>query len=310
VNPLVKDVHVQTALPNFSRRRSNHAFVGTRVAPLMRVTKETDKFFTFGDEHFRIPPTHQGERGLANEVDYSLSTDSYTIKAHGLRIFVPDRMIRNADNPLNPIRNATMHVQAQLDLSLEDAIATLMATSGNFGDTTTLTGSNLWSDASSDPVGDMQTAVESVKNLAMVMPNWMLIGNAVWPEVRHHPQILDRIKYQGTNRAPAQVSLAAVSELMEIPNVFVGPARKRTDNEGAASEVLANVWDDDVFIGYSLPNVRPEEYSWAKVFHTTRGVRRYRDEAKGQGGVWVEVNFNYIIKVVAANAAYAIYNAV
>tara|TARA_Y100000310_G_scaffold260401_1_gene269311 strand:- start:838 stop:1776 length:939 start_codon:yes stop_codon:yes gene_type:complete len=312
MNPKVSDVHLAAAMSGFSVMRGQHRFVGNLLLPMMRVNKTTDKFFTDGDEHFFLHPTEMGETGVANEIDYTLSNTTYVTIGHGLRAFVSDEVVREADQPLRPERRANRLLEMAMAITLEQDIATVMGTGGNYasGHTTTLSGTNLWTDdANSDPIGDIDTGIKTVSDNNMERPNVMVIGNAVWNTLKNHSQLIERVKYQGSRQDIARVDLAAISDLFGIPTVVVGHARKFTHNEGG-TETLANIWDDDVFITFT-EGPRPESAAFGKVFWNISQTDRYRQRDKGlMGGTYIQRVMKRVITVTKSTGAYAILNAV
>src|SRR3990167_382976 len=127
-NPKVTDVHNAGTIPTFSLRKGQLPLVGALLAPLVPVSKETDKFYVHGQEHLKVKGDFQGNDGYANQLDWTLSTDSYVIEAHGLSKFISDRAVRNQDNPLNLVEDAQFELEQSMALNLEDAVTTMAAT--------------------------------------------------------------------------------------------------------------------------------------------------------------------------------------
>ena len=81
------DVHIDQALTNLAIGYSNEGnFVGPSLFPVLTVQKDSDKYFTFGNECFG----HGQESDLLwndgtdlNVLDYTIGTETYTCKQHG-----------------------------------------------------------------------------------------------------------------------------------------------------------------------------------------------------------------------------------
>ena len=80
------------------------------------------------------------------------------------------------------------------------------------------------------------------------------MGAIVWRRLKHHPDLVDRIKGGATSGAPALVTRNLLAQVLEIDEVLVGRASYRTSVERAATTVLARIFDDDALFLYANPS--------------------------------------------------------
>jgi len=190
-------------------------------------------------------------------------------------------------------------------------ISTLTTTAGNYGNSykATLSGGDQWdSYSTSDPLANIETG----RAACFMPPNVCLMGPEVWLELKHHPQILARISGGSTNASPAMVTKELVAELFEVDKLIVGDAKYNSSNK-AQTASYSYVWGKDVVLAYVEDQPSLDGVSAWKSFRYRQlstdalyQVRTYRDEAKGGGGEWIEVETSYDEVAVCSDVAYLI----
>lgn len=235
--PSRQDVHINRPLTNIAIAYRNDGFVGADyLFPVIPVQKQSDLYFIFQKgAWFRDVVAKRAPGTRAKEVDYFLSTGSYLCEEYALSDVIPDEVRENADNPLRPDREAVELVTDLLQLSQEVRIANLVTTAANWSSSATPT--TKWDQASSDPLGDVETGIETIVSLIAREPNKAVMGRQVWTHLKNHQDLLDRIKY--TERGIITVPM--LQGLFGIPSIKVGNALKNTAQEGQADN-LQFVW--------------------------------------------------------------------
>jgi len=310
--PLHSEVHIDRPLSNFAVEYVNAALIAEGICPVVRVGNKSDKYATFEKkDRFTIPETIRGPKDYANEVDWSVGAGNYACIDRALRDFLSDALVANCDPGIDPRRRTTEFLTDLLLLDREVAIMTLVTTYGNYGSgyRVALTGGDRWDvPATSDPLANVETA----KAACFVPPNVCLMGADVWSALKQHPQILNRISGGASNSSPAMVTPQLVAELFEVDRVLIGRAKRNTANKGQTAS-FAYVWGKDVVLAYVAETPSLQDMSAFKTFRwnqmsTAVGyqVRSYRDEGKGGGGEWIEVETSDSIAAVCTDAAYLI----
>ena len=143
--PTANDVHIDAILTNISVAyiQDQNAFVASKVFPTIPVEKQSDKYFVytkgdwFRDEaQLRAPATESAGSG------YNLTTATYNTQVYAFHKDVDDQVRANADNPLNPDRDATAFITQRMLLRQEIQWASEFFTTGIWA--TDSTPSNLW----------------------------------------------------------------------------------------------------------------------------------------------------------------------
>lgn len=263
--PDVGDVHVNALLTNVSIAHMNaeEHYVADGVFPLVPVEKQSDVYAVYqrGD-FFQGSEDAQAMRGLlrapgtrAPVAGYAIDTsNSYRCDNFAIGVEVPDELRGNADAVFDLDREATiLATQIQL-IRRERAFSADFMTTGVWGtDVVGTTNFVKWSDyGGSDPFTDLEDALDSVEGKTGRRPNKLVMGAIVWRRLKHHPDLVDRIKGGATTGNPAIVQRQLLAQILEIDEILIGRASYRSSAEGA-SLTMARIMDDDALLLYVTP---------------------------------------------------------
>lgn len=226
-----RDVHVDRPLTNFSvaHFQDTSEFVGHRFFPSIPVNFASDEYDFYPSGYFnRIHNTKRAEEGVANSIGYKVTKKNYSCGEDALRTFISDRKRANCDSQRKLDQEATELVTRAILLGKEQEFVDTFLQPGQW--TTNWTGVTgtpaanqflKWSDTASDPVKDMGNLQVEMIRVGKRKPNKMLITLDVWNILRNHPDILERIKYTGSNNDPAKINMRAVAALFEVDTIEV-----------------------------------------------------------------------------------------
>jgi len=263
-----RDLHVDRLLSQMAIGYAENSMIAGTIAPVVPVDKQGDIYSIFSRaDAFRTEEDKRSPGTEANKITRTISSDNYYAQNYALKypITLEDR--ENADPVFrqNLWNNAAEYVTDKLMLSWEVRVAALVNATANVGSSAGV--ASEWdASASSDPIGDITTALDNVHDLTGQRPNRLVFGLDAWRSLRRNDQILDRV-YGSTNPQPF-ATRAQVANLLEVPNIHVGEAFRNTANE-AQAETLAKVWGDNVLCAYTPDNPsrdRPSfmySYRWA-----------------------------------------------
>jgi len=309
--PTTNDVHVDAILTNISVAyiQDQGNFIANRVFPSLPVEKQSDKYFKytkgdwFRDEaQLRAPSTESAGSG------YSLSTDTYSTSVYAFHKDVDDQVRANADNPLNPDRDATTFVTQRMLLRQEIDWNTNYFTTGIW-DTDVVGGSDftVWSNyTSSDPIEDIETGKSTMLTNTGFMPNTLVLGYDVFRQLRHHPDIVDRIKYT-SSEVPAE---GILSRLFGVDRVLVTRGIKNSGAEGAADS-FAQIHGKNAALYYVAPSpglLTPSagyQFAWRGVsdgMGQNIGISRFRMPELRADRIEAQMAWDY--KVVSTDLGY------
>jgi len=292
--PTKGSVHIDRAMTNISVAYRNENYIATTIFPNVPVVHQSDKYFVFTKaDWFRneAGPRAPGTRGP--EVEYTLSSSTYACKPVSATKVVPDEMVDNADQPLQPRRDATEFATDKVLLYLEVDVAanvfgdSLWSASGARSGTS---GSLYWDNEASDPLGDIEKARETLVGTIGREPNVMVMGRQVWTSLTNHPDLLDRVKY--TERGI--VTPESARQMFQVDRMLIGNPIYTTAQEGATT-TYSYIWGKYVWVGWVPPNaglmVPAAGYvlSWK-----TRTVENFRREEEKCNAIRCEMNYDVV----------------
>jgi len=306
--PTSSQVHVDAILTNISVAyfQQNTNFIATRVFPVVPVSKQSDKFFTYTkNDWFRDEAQRRADATESAGGGYNLSTDSYQADVYAFHKDIGDQTRANADAPINVDREAAEFVTSRIALKMETQFVSNFFTTSIWGTDSTPT--NLWSDyTSSDPIGDIETGKRTILSTTGYEPNTLVLGYDTFIQLKNHPDLVDRIKYTSSNVLTEDV----MASLFGVPRVMVAKSVKATNNEGATGAYAFN-YGKNALLTYAAPSaglLQPSGgyiMSWTGVsggLGQTVGVSRMRMEQFKADRIEAEVAFD--MKVIGTDLGY------
>lgn len=295
------DVHVPAALPNYAAGYRLADGVADLAAPPVLVAKASDKYNTWDKENAfqRVQVAASSSGASVQEVNPALSRDTYSTVEYALGSFVPTNVQSNADAPLNPLKAAVRRVMNAIYLEREIRVASLLTTAGNWDSALvqTLNSGTKWNGgASSDPIKDLQTAIQN---------SYMPVTGIILPEpvlfaFQRNPNVQKYFAYKDSS-APLP-SASQLSAILQLPPIHVAKMKY------LASGSLSYVWGGDAVLLHSPaanPPADQEDVATAYTFRWNGGetndgvmtagflVRTYFDNRRGgRGGTMTVVVHN------------------
>lgn len=269
--PDVGDLHVNALLTEMSIAHMNKQehYVADRVFPPVGVDKQSDVYAVYqrgdffqGSENavemnslLRAPGARAAVAGYTVDLTNSFRCDNFAVGVE-----VVDELRGNADSVFNLDKEAAILGSEIQQIRRERAFSTdFMATSKwstvtSSGDKAGTTDFVKWSDyGGSDPFTDLEDGLDNVEGNTGVRPNKLVMGAIVWRRLKHHPDLVDRIKGGATPGGPALVQRQLLASILEIDEVLVARASYRSSVEGLTL-TMARVIDDDALLLFTNPS--------------------------------------------------------
>jgi hypothetical protein len=315
---------IQPQLTAVTLAYRNQQFIADAVLPRVPVLSSSFKWsqFTLADG-FTIPDTRVGRKSAPNEIDWTASEQTSSTVDYALDDRIPQSDIDAAASapavanarPLDPRMRSTELLSELIALDREKRVADLMFTLGTYpsANRTTLSGTSQWSDkAASDPI----TAILNALDVPLYRPNVLVLGRAVWTQLRQHPKVTAAIYPVGGNAGAgaAPVSRQALADVLELDEVIVGEGWVNSAKPGQ-TPTMVRLWGKHAALIYRAPVVASPTSSMTFGFTAQYGTRIAgtieRDASVGmRGGERVRVGES-VKEVIAANdVGYFFQNAV
>lgn len=238
VNPLLTDVSVAYA---------NKNLIAEQIFPVVTVTKETGEYFVVDRENNRTPSdARRADLGRANRVDNNMTTQSYSLEERSLETPITDRVMRNYSDPFDPKKNATTLVSGKLELLKEKEIRDTILNSGAPG----LDENGSWSTASTDILGHIRTAKNSILQNTNEEANTLIIGKPALDELLKNTALTEAIKY--TQAVTESALVSALQNYFDIERVLIGKGVENVAKEGQANS-MSFIWGEEAIVAYVAP---------------------------------------------------------
>lgn len=318
--PSVQKVHIDKALTNISIGYSNDQFIANKVFPSIKVEKQSDRYYVYGMERFRVVPDLRAPGTIANEIDWTLSDDTYFCEGHALRHGIPDEVERNADQEFDLKAEATELLTEMILLNKEIDAANKVLNPNNYHPNLTVTlgqpgGPAKWSNyKDSNPVKDVFTAKQILHKTAGVRPNTLIMSEQVLNVLKLHPVLLEIIN----NVERGIVTEELIKAAFGIDNILVGSALRSDANPGQVLpgqvENLDYIWGNSVVLAYINPRPGRKRVSLGYTFEWDKDgmgavqVRQWWEE--GPKCTYVEAEYWYSQQIVSNVAAFLFNDAV
>ena len=303
--PPLSSMHVDAVLTNLSIKYRNDEMIWPLIMPVVKMNKRSDIFFTYNKaDSFKAVDDSMGPTGLANEVDWGVANDNYSVKDHGLGDWIPQAMIEEADNPLQPEVDTNDFLNLCLDVAQEKRVADKIFAAATYpvGNKVQLAGNDQWGQSSDDPIADVETAIESCFQRA----NTLVFGLDAWIIFRKLPEIVTSIKAMaGVTLDSGRVSAADVAAFFEVDRVLIGRSRYNTAKPGQAAS-YSRLWGKHMAALHvaKAPGVKTITFG-VTVSEMLRTTYRDFDGKRGtKGSHYIRPAWNSDEKIVASDCCY------
>jgi len=233
-SPTLRQAHIDRPLTNMSiaYMQSTDQFVFNKVFPFCSVEKESDRYYVFDIETFMRGRARRRADGTESAGGgYKLSSDSYDLgDPFAFHKDVTQRERDNADNPLDPDRNATDFVTQNILITAEEEWVGKNFVPGVWGtDEIGDTDTPRWDDyTTSNPVDVVANARLKIWSQTGYKPNTFTVHPTVHERLKNHPLILDRTEGE-------VIDEKVLAKLFEVERYLIAGAVHRTGAEGSSA---------------------------------------------------------------------------
>lgn len=315
-NPTRADVHINTALTDYSTKYANDrtGFGADLIAPAVGSSKSTGYYWKYlkGDM-FRDEMKLRGEGGDIPMAGYRLDKALYGVDVWSVGKPIDDQVEDNTDEPIDNDSDAAEFLTDLELIRRERAMAAVAFVDSVWS--TDITGNTSasaygsstvaqWDDDNASPLEDIAYYREYMKLRTGLFPNVLAIGLPVWTKLKNNASILARITGGSNNGSPAMVTKEMVAGLMELDEIVVLSSVHNTDEETAAGAFTGSfiVGKEGLLMhrnpmpGWKKPTAL-RTITWQRPGCDARGTRilRWPDFKPHVDVVEMESNFRHVV---------------
>lgn len=317
--PNVQRVHLDRALTNISIGYSNESYIADQIFKPVSVAKQSDKYYVYGMESFRLHNDLRSPGTEANEIDWTFSNDQYYTEGHALRTAIADEVQLNADEVFNMEADGTQLVMDGILQNKEYDAANTLLNPANYHAKLKVTmgqagAPKKWSDADSDPRLDIAKAKAEMHKVAGLRPNTLIISEPVLNILLLHPKLAAMVQYVQT----PVLTLEQLKMLLGVQNIIVGSAMFSSQNQGQVQagsiEPLGYIWGTSAVLAYIAPSPGKKtvslgySFNWSAAGNGTIQTRKWYET--GRKATVIETEYFYAHKMISNVAAFLFADAV
>lgn len=298
-----------------------HTLIADQVLPRVDVLQEQFKWTSYPlAEGFTYPETEVGRKGRVNQVEFTGTEQTGSTTDHGLEAPVPNSDIKVAAaaraqgrSVYDPEARAAEGVTNLLQLAREVRVAGIVHNLNTYAATrrVTLAGGAQFSDyANSSPIEVFRAGFEGT---LVYRPNTMVMGRAVWSKLSSHPDLVNAVRGNLTNKGILTPDeFVALFSGDGLKKLLIGEPMVNLAKKGQTAQ-LAQVWGKHVAMLHVDPTANTDQgitFGMTAQFGS-KIAGRIEDEDVGlEGGVRIRVGEKVRELVVAQDVGYFIQNAV
>ncbi len=301
--PTLNDIHVDPALTDFSVAyfQEPGKYIAPQIFPAVMVAQQSAKYFKYDkNELLRSDATLRGRATESAVRNYTLSTDSYNAERWSVAIDVDEESVANSDAALDAEQDAarvtTQDIRTRMDIQWGAAAFT----TGIWGTETTAT----WSGTTGDPIGDIAGGIKTMLQETGFRPNTLVLGAESWYSgLWQNAAVVARLP----NDAAKIVTTDFISNMFDIPRVFILDSVQVTADEGTTGATPAFIHADHALLAYVDPGAGLREptagktFIWSGLVGGGEGIRTKRLEIPLKSATRVETDAAFDFKIVASD---------
>jgi len=210
----------------------NQAMIADEVLPRMDVGASEFKYPSYDlDKGFTVVKDDVGRTSPPNELTWRSTQVTGSLLDHGLIHKIPERDYTNlpegrTKDSLNAEAVEALQDQILLNREVRAAAIVFATTSYASGHSTTLSGTNQWSHASSNPI----TAISAAMDAGIMPYNVLVLGQEVATKLRQNPVIVKA--FNGSTGDSGIVPLDFIRNLFGLEKILVGQGWVNTAKKG------------------------------------------------------------------------------
>jgi hypothetical protein len=320
----IQRVHQPAFLNQFSIGIEPTGLIADRIAPVIPVTKQSDKYRIFGKNVLlnRTGGADWSPGAIPNAIESRWSDDLYFAKLYKLRHPLYDAELTNSDEDLDLRLQYTEETVIAMQILREARVVSLFTTSTNYsaGNVITKAGGQEWNTVPANVLTDLDSAITKAKTgslkgtgeLSVIIPDQVFDRS-----IKRNANVTAAMAVD-TNRVAIPELLQALLGVKEviIANTQVVAAGPETpDADVITGYTTTNLWLDNVWVGYigAGQNRRAPTFARSFTWKAATGgqelrTRQYRMADEGQEGDWIEVTEARDEKITFKDAGVLIQN--
>lgn len=300
---------IDQLLTNLAKGWRPTGHINEVILPTVPVMKQTGKIAVYGADSLRLVTSIKSPEGETPVVTMRPSlSDAWVLENHALKAFASDEEAENSDSPIDVQRDKTELVTDLLSVGREIALAQYMASTANLTQNTTLSGTAQFGGAADDPIGVIDTAVQTVADSMGIDDSEvsLIVPLAVRRKLVRLPEILDTLgfKYHQANTMTNEQLAGAfgIKQVLTPGGIYNSAADGQAD-------VIARIWGKHLWAVYiGQPKIKTQCFGFTMRRKAGPAIDKWFDNDRK--GWWIRNTDEFDQYILNALGAYYVKDAV
>ncbi len=269
------------------------------LAPRVQVGVGSGYYKKFSDKNaFQIYDTARALGGHATRIKFEATDGSFNCRSQALEVAIDDAERNDAGDAQQNLEEAkTRTLVISGGVAREKKVVDIVKAG-----VSAVAGSGKWSDATVDPVLEIDAQIEAISIDTGMMPNAMVIGLGAWRILKNHPMVIKR--RPGADNASVDMGVFSSMLLNPSIQIKVGILSRDTTKFGVSKNAV-NIVGGEVFLFLRSENPTQYDPGFAKTFSigasSVEDVYTYREDAARSD--ILAVDWSEDVQVVSAACA-------
>lgn len=306
-------IQVNVPLTNIVLMRTNadDTYIADKSFKSVPVPTRTGTYYEYGNNHLQLEDSTLGIRGIANKVSSTIAnTGVYSVRDYALKEFLADQELSETLPAFrNILKETTAYgVANRLRIQKEIAASTTLFNSANFpGFNVALGTSQRFDNKTSDVLGLIGAACQSVKNNCGLRANTIIMGVEVWNALRTHPDLLAKTASTNLRNVTQSTLMDFLNyDNLNISNIFVGDGTYKTSKENQ-TDTFGQIWGKNFLVAYIDPSASTiRNLSLCKNFNlggNSINISTFK-ETPEEKGLWYRAETSYDMRIIKPACGY------
>lgn len=236
---------INPILSTMAQGYANMDFVGMALFPRIPVAVSGGQIIEFDRDAFRLVNARRAPGASTKRIPLGYSGKPFALFQDSLEVPIARELLRDARMVpgIDLASRSVRTVMRALALGLENDQAALAINAANYGagNKAALAGATKWSAATGNPLIDIDTAREAIRQACGIYPNALVLSASAFNACKNNPNVIARFQYNGQVGADAtQITTTMLAGLFNVKKVLVGGAVSWLEGSNAATDVWGN----------------------------------------------------------------------
>jgi hypothetical protein len=307
-------VHVNKLLSNLSIAYKNDIYIAESILGVVPVSQRSDTYLKWSRRNLlNAPDDLLGNRAKANEVMNEYTDDNYSLKDYGLKDYVDDQTMKNADQPFLEVLDMIEGLLERIALKRELRAAAVATAGASYsGNTLSLAGSE-WNATTSggmytggSPINNIRSALAAVKTGFGRTRKVGFTSLDVFNVLSNHSHIRGLFGLSDSGLATQQM----IAKYFGLDELLVTEAEYDTANIGQSAS-YSRIWGNVFGVVRVAQTPSKRIAAFGSIFRQNGDpfVHEWYSPDEGKsGGHYAKVAISEDIKIVAPDTGYLLTN--